>query len=316
MTGDPVRVLVFGAGAVGSRFAAALAEAGHSVTVVGRPAHVAAIVANGLVLEGESAAAVHLEARTEAERGNGAEVVLLTVKSYDVETAGRAIAAGFPEPVPVVALSNGLGIETALSRGLSEGGWPDPEHWTIRGVHTVPARLTAPGVVRSTGTGEVILGRNPAIPDWSERLRGAFETAGFVVRVTDEIDREVWRKALVNAAINPVTADHGLSNGRLVEEPWRGQATALLREALRAAAAEGQEFDPVEAERTVFGVVRATAANRSSMLEDLDHGRRTEIDAISGAIADAGRRHGIPMPATERAIVRIRTREAERRAAG
>jgi 2-dehydropantoate 2-reductase len=315
VTGRLVRVLVFGAGAVGSRFAAAFARAGHPVTVVGRAAHVAAILASGLVVEGDAGPPVRLAARTEIGSGSDAEVVVLTVKSYDVEPSGRAIAAAFPDPIPVLALSNGIGIEAALAKGLAAGGWAEPGDWIVRGVHTVPARLVAPGVVRATGTGEVVLGRHPKIPDWSERLRTLFESARVPVRVTDEIDREVWRKALINAAINPVTADHGIPNGRLIEEPWRGQATDLLREALRAAASEGYEFDPAEAERTVFGVARATAANRSSMLEDLDHGRPTEIDAISGAIVEAGHRHGLPMPATERAIVRIRTREAERAAA-
>jgi 2-dehydropantoate 2-reductase len=314
VTGDPVRILVFGAGAVGSRFAAGLARAGHSVAVVGRSDHVTAIATHGLVVEGDASPPVRLAARPEIGAGSGIEVVLLTVKSYDVEAAGRAIAGALPDPVPVLALSNGLGIETALAKGLAASGWTNPGDWLLRGVHTVPARLVAPGVVRITGTGEVVLGRNPALPDWPERLRAAFEGGGFPTRVSDEIDREVWRKVLVNAAINPVTADHGIANGRLVEEPWRGQATALLREALKAAAAEGYEFDPAEAERTVFSVARATSANHSSMLEDLERGRRTEVDSISGALLEAGRRHGLAMPSTERAVVRIHTREAERRA--
>ena len=308
-----MRIVVFGAGAVGSRFAAALTLAGESVLAIGRPAHVAAIAANGLTVEGEPGLPVRVEAATELPPGAPADVVLLTVKSRDVESAAYAIARAFSTPVPVVALSNGLGIERLVRNGLAAGGWSSPEAWTIRGVHTVPARLAGPGRVHPTGTGEMVLGRNPSLAAWSERLGEVFERAGIPVRLADDIDREVWRKVLVNAAINPVTGDHGIPNGRLVEEPWRGQALALLGEALQAAAAEGYEFDRAEAERAVFGVARATAQNRSSMLEDLDRGRPTEIEAISGAVAAAGRRHGIPMPATERAMARIRTREAERR---
>ncbi|MCI4337110.1 MAG: 2-dehydropantoate 2-reductase, partial [Thermoplasmata archaeon] len=74
-------------------------------------------------------------------------------------------------------------------------------------------------------------------------------------------------------------------------------------------------IEPAEAEQAVFGVARATASTRSSMLEDVERGRRTEVDSISGALLALGRRHGLPMTATERAIVRIRTREAERNAA-
>ena len=308
-----MRVLVFGAGAVGSRFGGALARAGHEVTLVARRAHAAAITASGLLVEGEPGPPVRLPALERLAPRTTVDVVLLTVKSYDVPDAGRALARDLPGPTPVFALQNGLGIVPALVEGLAAGGWSDAGAWVVRGVHTVPARIVGPGVVRATGTGEVVLGRNPARAVWSEELAGAFRSAGIPTRVVDDIGREEWRKAIVNAAINPVTADHGIANGRLVEEPWRGQARGLLAEALGAAALEGFRFEPDEAERTLFGVARATAANRSSMLEDLEHGRPTEIEAISGAIVEVGRRHGVRMPATERAIVRIHTREAERR---
>lgn len=307
-----MRIVVFGAGAVGSRFAAALARSGQDVTLIGRPEHVRAVAASGLRIEGDPRGPVHLPAFDRLPPSTPADAVVLTVKSYDVESAGRAIAESLRLPVPLLALPNGLGIEEALGTGLSAGGWASPEHWILRGVHTIPARLVGPGIVAETGSGELVLGRNPSLPGVPESLQSAFVAAGFRARVVDNIRLEVWKKALVNAAINPVTADHGIPNGRLVEEPWRSQALALLREAVLAANAEGVVFDLVEAERTVFGVARATAENRSSMLEDLDHGRRTEVEAISGELLATGRRHGVPMPATVRAIERIHTRERER----
>ncbi|MCI4333614.1 MAG: 2-dehydropantoate 2-reductase [Thermoplasmata archaeon] len=307
-----MRLVVFGAGAVGSRFAVGLARAGSEVTIVARPEHAAAVTANGLGVEADAQGPVRIRALERLPVPYSAELVVLTVKSYDVETAGRALAEALDQPTPVLALQNGLGIEEALSTGLSLGGWKTPLDWILRGVHTVPARLVGPGLVAETGEGAVVLGRNPKLPGWPDRLKERFESAGFPARVVDDIRRETWRKAIVNAAINPVTADHGIPNGRLVEEPWRGQALALLREAVLAARAEGIDFDLDETERAVFTVARATAANRSSMLEDLDHHRRTELDAISGVLLATGRAHGVPMPATVRAIERIRTREHER----
>lgn len=309
--GRPVRVVVFGAGAVGSRFAAALARAGHEVSLVGRGSQLRALRDTGLRVDGDPAPALRLPASEEIPDRPTADVVLLTVKSYDVAAAGAEIARRLSPPVPVVVLSNGLGIGKTLTDALRGGGWPAPERWVVRGVHTVPARLVEPGRVRPTGTGEILLGRTLAAGPIVDALAAAFTAAGLPARATDDIGREEWRKALVNAAINPVTADHGIPNGRLVEEPWRGQAKALLAEALAVAAAEGFGFDPQEAERTVFGVVRATAENRSSMLEDVARGRRTEVDAISGAVAAAGRRHRIPTPSTDRAIERVHRREAE-----
>jgi 2-dehydropantoate 2-reductase len=310
-----VRIVVFGAGAVGSRFASALARSGSEVTVVARAAHVAAILSDGLRIEGDSRPPARIRAVERLPNPTSTDVVVLTVKSYDVEAAGRAIADVLDRPTPILVLSNGLGVEEALTAGLSSGGWTAPEHWVLRGVHTVPARLVRPGVVAETGQGELLLGGNAALAEMAERLRVTFETAGIPARAVDDIRRETWKKAIINAAINPVTADHGIPNGQLVEEPWRGQAIALLREAVLAARAAGLSFDLDESERTVFGVARATAQNRSSMLEDLDHHRRTEIDAISGVLLATGRAHGVAMPATVRAIERIHTRERERGAA-
>jgi 2-dehydropantoate 2-reductase len=307
-----VRIVVFGAGAVGSRFAVALVRGGSDVTIVARADQVAAVTADGLRVEGATGEPARPRAVEALPAGTATDLVVLTVKSYDVEPAGAEIATALERPTPVLALPNGLGIEDSLAAGLARGGWTKAGDWILRGVHTVPARMVRPGVVAETGTGEVILGRNSALPGLSERLQPVFESAGFPTRVADDIRRETWKKALVNAAINPVTADHGIPNGKLVEEPWRGQALALLREAALAAAAAGFVFDLAETERVVFGVARATAQNRSSMLEDLDHHRRTEIDAISGVLLATGRAHGVAMPATVRAIERIHTRERER----
>jgi 2-dehydropantoate 2-reductase len=305
-----VRVIVFGVGAVGSRFGAALARAGHTVTLIGRGPHVAAIHSSGLVVEGDEGDPLRLPALERLPPGIRADLVLLTVKSYDVRAAGRDIARALLDPVPVVALQNGLGIEETLEAGLRDGGWDSPRSWIVRSVHTVPARIVRPGAVAPTGDGEVVVGRTADLPERAAAVEALFAGAEISVRVSDEIDREVWRKALINAAINPVTADHGIANGQLADEPWRGQAQALLEEALVVAGAEGYAFDPAEMQRAVFGVARATADNHSSMLEDLERGRPTEIDAISGAILAAGRRHGIAMPAMQRAVDRIHAREA------
>ena len=138
----------------------------------------------------------------------------------------------------------------------------------------------------------------------------AFETlfreAGFSVRTVPAIEREVWRKALVNAAINPVTALHGVPNGDLASEPLRSEALALLDEAYRVAETEPFGLSLAEARRDFDQVVRATAENRSSMLQDLDRGRPTEIEAISGEILRLGEARGLRLPATRAIVERVR----------
>ena len=111
-----------------------------------------------------------------------------------------------------------------------------------------------------------------------------------------------------------MTALHDVLNGRLRESPWREEALELLEEARRVAAAEGVAIDRGEAEAALWRVVDATSSNRSSMLQDLDRGRPTEIEAISGALLTRAARHGLELPATRRAYERIRARASAGRA--
>lgn len=305
-----MRVLVFGAGAVGSLIGGRLALSGQEVTLVARPAHAGAIRSGGLHLEGRLPAVVHPGVLEELPRGTDADVVLLAVKSFDLATSAEAVARSLPGPRPTLTLQNGLGNGAATVDGLGRGGWRHPAEWVVVGINSVPATFAAPGIVRQAGEGEVLLGApGPEVPSARvELFRSIFERAGLTVRVVPDIARELWRKLLVNAAINPVTADHGVLNGQLARDPWRGQALRLLHEALKVAAAEGQPFASEEAEADLWRVVRATAENRSSMLQDIERGRPTEIDAISGAILEAADRHGVSVPMTRRAVERIRAR--------
>jgi 2-dehydropantoate 2-reductase len=311
-----MRVVVFGAGAVGSVLGARLALAYEEVLLVGRAPHVEAIRSGGLVVEGLSAAPVWLPAVAALSGPTAADRVILTVKTFDLEEAGHALGRGLARPTPVLALQNGLGVEPRLAAALSSAGWAEPERYVVRGVLSVPATLLGPGRVRLAGDGEVVLPRAATSGGVEEGFGNLLEKAGLRVRYVDEIAREVWKKLLVNAAVNPVTAEYGVENGRLAEDPWRGQAVALLEEARAVAAAEGFRFARDESEGELFRVVRSTARNRSSMLQDLDAGRPTELDAISGALLELGARHGLAMPSTERAVRRIRAQVARRSRSG
>jgi 2-dehydropantoate 2-reductase len=113
---------------------------------------------------------------------------------------------------------------------------------------------------------------------------------------------------VVNAAVNPVTALHGVANGRLLEPPYRDEALRLLDEAARTARAAGVAITDAEARIDLDRILGATSENRSSMLQDLDRGRPTEVDAILGEILRVGERHGLDLPATRAALAAIRER--------
>lgn len=307
-----MKIVVVGAGAVGSLFGAALVEGGHSVVLVGRPDHVAAVRAKGLTIEGPRPRTVRLEATTDVGHAS-ADAILVTVKTFHLAATSAAIAREIPLPTPLLLLENGLGIEAVAEEGLRTGGWPSPRGWLVRGVNSVPATWIAPGRVRETGRGEVLL-PGPDAPtealDHVALFRDLLQSARIPVRLATDFEREVWRKALVNAAINPVTALHGVENGEVLHGPLRAEAVRLLREAQAAARAEGYAFTDPEADADLDRVAGATAQNRSSMLQDLDRGRPTEIDALSEEIVRIGARHGIDLPATRAVAAAVRARAA------
>ncbi len=311
-----MRIVVLGAGAVGSLFGARLARAGHSVLLVGRADHVARIRSSGLIVRDHGEEIYRVEARVALPPGAAADAAFLAVKTFDLERAATALARAHPTPVPTLLAQNGLGVEALAHPALAAGGWAEPERWTVRAVHSVPATWIGPGVVREAGSGEVLF-PEPGPPrdgaDPARTWRALLEEAGFAVRVVPQFEREVWRKALVNAAINPVTALRGVPNGALLEGAAHTEALTLLAEARVAAGAAGFRFSEAEAVRDFERIARATASNRSSMLQDLDRGRPTEIDAISGEILRVAGSHGIDLPATRAAHDAIRRRATQSR---
>ncbi len=307
--GTRVRILTLGAGAVGSVLAARLSAAGYSVELTARPAHAAAIRAHGLRVTGTDEGTFHPTALADLADASPPDAVLLTVKTFDLAAAATALGRRFPRPVPTLLPQNGLHIEPPVVAALRAASGADPTSALVRAVSSIPATLVGPGVVRQAGAGEIVL-RDPAgggpAAGATALFRDAFARAGLAVRLVDDLDRELWSKAIVNAAINPVTALHRVTNGRLRESPFREEAVALLREAQRAAGAAGVEFSDEVADRALERIVRATAENRSSMLQDRERGRPTEVDAISGEIVRVAAAHGIDLPRTRAVVERLR----------
>jgi 2-dehydropantoate 2-reductase len=304
-----VRVVVFGAGAIGSLLGAYLDRAGHSVLLIARPDQVAAIRAGGIRLTGKVEGTFHVDAAEELPPGPAPDAVLLTVKAFDLARAATAVARGIRPGTPVLLPQNGLGILELATASFRGGGWSDPGSVLVRAVNSLPATLVRPGEIRVAGQGELVLSEPRGISATSiELFTHLFREAGVGVRSVPDLTREVWKKVVVNAAINPVTALRGVVNGRLLGSPYREEADRLLLEAASAARAAGIEMSDADARAELDRVVHATAENRSSMLQDLDRGRPTEIEAISGELLRAGETHGLDLPATRAALAEVRKR--------
>lgn len=288
-----MRILVFGAGALGSVVAARLAGA-HDVALVGRRAHVEAIRRRGLKVSGKTEiVATGLEAVTSVGELGGPppEVVLLTVKSYDTAAAVAALSP-FRDASVLVSLQNGLGNEETIAAGASR---------VLGAVINQGATLLGPGEVFHAGTGDTELGPfEGTTMDDARALAAAFEGVGMPAVACEDIRARIWSKVILNAAVNPLTALLRMRTGELLgSDDLLGALDLVVDESVAIARACGVTLDAGELLDLIRKVVEATRDNRSSMLQDLEKGRRTEIDAINGALIDRAREHGLACPVNE-----------------
>jgi 2-dehydropantoate 2-reductase len=282
-------ILILGTGALACLFAARCSAAGIPVTLLGTwPEGLEAIRRYGVRLfdtQGQ-AQTFPVQAVDDPQTCNGARQALVLVKSWQTGRAAHQLADCLAEDGLALTLQNGLGNQQILEQSLGANR-------VALGVTTLGANSLGPGQVRQAGDGTISLGKHTRITPLVEAL----QDAGFKVESTADPIGLLWGKLVINAAINPITALLGISNGELLERPMaRSLAAMAAREAAAVAQSQGISLpypDPVEA---VEGVARRTAANRSSMLQDVQRAAPTEIDAICGAIVKAGARNGIPTP--------------------
>jgi 2-dehydropantoate 2-reductase len=283
------RLLVVGTGALATLFAARLGGAGYLVTMLGTwPDGLETLQKNGARLVG----AVGREQRVAVTATNdpldcqGTKYALVLVKSWQTERAARQLAGCLAQDGLAVTLQNGLGNREILAASLGAGR-------VVLGSTTTGATLLGPGMAKSGGEGIVSI-------EAHERLDGllqALTEARFKVEVVQDARALIWSKLVVNSAINPLTAILRIPNGQLLERPAaRLLLHALAAETAAVARAEKIKLTTSDPIRLVEGVALQTASNHSSMFQDVQRGAPTEIDAICGAVARAGKQHQVPTP--------------------
>jgi 2-dehydropantoate 2-reductase len=298
-----VRFLVFGAGALGSVVAARLA-ARHPVSLVGRRAHVDAIRERGLRVSGKTEAVVgSLTAVASIDEldGEPPEVILLTVKAYDTKAATASLAP-FHRESTFVSLQNGLGNEEIIAERAAR---------VLGAVINQGATFVGPGEVFHAGAGETTVGpfSGTTIED-AEAVASAFRECGMAAGAVADIRARIWAKVILNAAVNPLTALLRLRTGALLDSEVLAEALRLIvEESVAIAAACDVPLQAAEVLATIRSVAEATRDNKSSMLQDLERGRRTEIDAINGALIARAQEHDIPCPANRLLAAMVRAAE-------
>jgi 2-dehydropantoate 2-reductase len=227
--------------------------------------------------------------------------VLVLVKSPQTRVVAPLAARAVSPSGRIVTLQNGLGNREALEKEAGAGR-------VALGVALLGATLLAPGEVRVI-PGRVVLGEEPGHEDALRVLAARLREGGLEVDRTRDVPRLVWRKLAANCAINPLTGLAGVSNGALLKDDAHREALlAVAREVGAVAAALGVDLG-ADPGALAAEVARTTASNRSSMLQDLERGAPTEIDAMNGAVVAEGRRRDVPTPVNESLWRRVRERE-------
>lgn len=270
-----MRFIVYGAGAIGSLFAALLSEK-HDVLVVGNEKHIKAIEAKGLIVEGITNGVFHPE--TEYDGGKY-ELIILSTKAYDTRNAIKQAVEKFGI-MPVLSIQNGLRNEEIIAEHV---GWEN----VIGGITTHGVTFLEPGRIRHAGYGKTIIGGFGSLD--VNRIAEAFNESGIETHVSENIMKEIWRKSIINSAINGLTAVMKCRNGEL--RKVKELVKEICKEGERVARAWGYEID--DSFKATMEVIHNTSMNYSSMLQDILNGKKTEVEEINGAIAEMGREKNI-----------------------
>lgn len=295
----PARVLVAGTGALGSMYGGFLRAAGHTVTLLGRRSHIQAIRDGGLRVDGVLGSA-HPDgfqlALSTAEVGGPFDLIVLAVKSFDVDAATFDLTGALAPDGAVLALQNGLGHLEILGERFGPAR-------VLAAPVLIGATLPSPGSVRVTVYAKPVQISAPLAeaatraPHWARVLADA----GIPTEATTRPMAFLWEKMLYNLALNAFGAVLRLPYGALGERAeGREVMNEIIEEGFAVARADRVDLLWPDADgcRRHFHttLLPPTSAHRSSMLQDIERGRRTEIDAINGYVCRRGRALGIPTP--------------------
>lgn len=305
-TTPALRVLVAGAGAIGQWLGLRLLQTGQNVLLLARPRHVTAIRSHGLKVTGltEAHAMVAVVADLDDVKGDF-DLIVLTCKAHQTAALGGAVARRLSPTGIVLSLQNGLGNAEKLRRSI-------PVERLAIGLTSHGVTVERPGLLHHAGEGPTLVGpldgQPPAAAQVAYRI---LEQARLRPEWQDRIRGFVWRKAVVNSGINPVGALNGLANGQILASPrLREQCLGLVREAEAVARAAKVALPPGDLAQVTAATLGRTAANRCSMLQDVEAQRPTEVEQITGRIVRLGARLGVPTPLGSAVYERVKALEA------
>jgi len=293
-------IAVVGAGAVGSFYGAMLARAGHRVTLIGRPANVQATTRNGLKLDLAKSSAteiIQIEASTELSSLHTADLVLFCVKSTDSASVAFQISPYLAPHALVMCLQNGVENAALIAQHIP--------HAVIPSVVYVATEIPAPGFVKHHGRGELVIGtmQISRLSDPQKTLQDIvllFASAQVPVQISQNVMAELWSKLMINCAFNAISGLAQIQYEKLAAlESVRNTQTALVKEVIAVAQADGIHLSETVALQAVAQISVTMGSQKSSTAQDMARCKPSEIDHLNGFIVRRGQALGVPTPVNQ-----------------
>ncbi len=296
------KIGIIGAGAMGSVFAWLLKKAGTDPVLYETSDPTLEYLSSGLtVIEKDREYTVDVEHGKEPSLLETCEIIIMFVKSYATNQAMEDIHGVISDDTVILTLQNGLGNVEAIAQYI-------PKNRIVYGSTTIGGHRLDSGDIVLAGIGNTVMGGGDSarVDSVVEILQGA----GLPAEKTGDPEAVIWRKAAINAGINPLGALLSVENGKLLESIHSMELQEhILSEAAEVALGSGIIIAPEEILTATREVCRNTAANRCSMLQDMDRGRPTEIDSINGMFIRHGAELGIPVPYNRTVHALVKARE-------
>lgn len=302
-----MRIAVVGAGSMGSLFGGMLALGGEDVWLVDpRADHIEAVRSHGLLMtHGGEEWRAPVQATTDPSEPGAVDLIIVLVKSFDTASACEAARSLLGPKTVALSLQNGLGNPEKIAAGL---GTPR----VIAGVTELGANLEAPGhielsgnVMNESGLTSIGAWKNGVPSAEVEKVAECFDSAGMRMAVLDNIEIFVWTKLAFAAAMAPLTAITGLKVGGVIgKAEGRDLVAGIVGEIVAVAAAKGIDLDRGAVLERAVDTFANIAEHTPSMAADVQAGRRTEVGALNGAVAEEAGRLGVDAP-TNRVIAQL-----------
>lgn len=304
-----MRILVLGAGAMGSLFGGRLRESGYDVVLVDIwSQHIDSINVNGLKIESESGVQViRVPARFAHEVQEKADLLIVFTKTMHTKKALETVPHLLHDETVVLTLQNGLGNIELFEKYF-------PPDRIIVGTTNYPSDLVSPGYIRSLGSGETkIMQLDNRGINRVEAVNKILNDAGFNCKVTDNIYPSIWEKVAFNSAMNSLTAVTGLNVGHLGSSAeGRELAYQIADEVLNVAESKGIAVNKERVRKIMEEDWDEHFDHEPSMLQDLKAGKMTEIESINGAVVREAKKIGCAVPTTEVLYKLVRVLEQSR----